>query len=260
MHTKGTNRRAFLGRCLSTLASYSVLRYAMGTGCLASEAQGLMGTWLRDMTDLCYDLNAKTISPELWQDRMAILYRDIDPSDLMAFIDFEQLIQRLQWPEAGAAIAKVPLPVVEGLKEPRGFGHKIFALKKGRAIVPHAHNNTVSAHFVLQGAFHVRTYNRRFDLEQGDGYLVLEPSRDTVFGPGELLTMSDTRDNVHWLEATTAQAVTFDVPISGISTNHHYLTPANKYGMIFIEPPKPTNAGPQAARVIGLAEALARFG
>lgn len=255
------DRRSFLGQCFAMGASYSVMRMAMGTGCLATEGRDLMNTWFKDLVDLCGDLRTSRISPELWQEQMAILYRGIDPNDLMGFIDFPNLVERLSWPETGAAIAQVKFPEIEGMPAPRGFGRKIFALEKGRAVVPHAHNNMVSAHFILQGEFHVRTYNRRFDLEEGNGYLMVEPSLDTVFGPGDLLTMSDTRDNVHWLVAETETAFTFDIPMTDLFDDHTYATPANKYSMIFIDPPASSDSNdPQPAKVIDVAQALARFG
>lgn len=251
------SRRQFL-KSISLIATTSVLNSALATNTLSRFGRETLQVWLRDLTQLCGDLRRDSLTPEEWQERMSVLYQGISPKELMGFIDFDALVQRLEWPESGAAIAQVRFPRVEGLGR-MPFGRKIFALEQGRAVVPHGHNNTVSAHFILSGAFHVRTYNRRFDLEE-PGALWVEPSLDTSFGSGELLTMSDTRDNIHWLVAESPRAYTFDIPLTELPLQRNYVNQGNKYSMIFIEPPTIDGSGPLRAPIIQVGEALNRFG
>lgn len=256
--TAKTSRRQFLKTSIGLFATTSVLQSALATNTLSRQGRETLEFWLKDLYDLCADLRRDSLTPEEWQERMSLLYKGISPSELMAFIDFDSLVKRLEWPESGAAIAQVRFPTIKGM-ERLPFGRKIFALEQGRAVVPHGHNNTVSAHFVLSGTFHVRTYNRRFDLEE-PGVLWVEPSLNTSFKPGDLLTMSDSRDNVHWLVAETSRAYTFDIPVSHLPLQRKYVNEGNQYGMIFIDPPTMDAYGPLRASIIQVDEALHRFG
>jgi hypothetical protein len=100
---------------------------------------------------------------------------------------------------------------VEGL--PRKFGTKVFGMAQGRAIVPHGHQNMASMHVVLAGEFRLRHFER---VEDQPGHLVLRPSIDRASKPGDLSSISDQRDNVHWLVATKGPAYTFDLIVVGL--------------------------------------------
>jgi len=57
----------------------------------------------------------------------------------------------------------------------------------------------------------VRHYER---LRDEPGHLVLRPSIDRLSVPGDSTTISDDRDNVHWLAARSDGAFTLDVVVS----------------------------------------------
>lgn len=212
--------------------------------------------WLRPLAQLCRDLKAGTLTAEAWQDGIARLWASTDLTELLKDLDLDRLLAGLELPEGLAGVRDVPLAAPAGL--PVRFGHKVFALRRGAAVVPHAHNNMVSAHLVVQGTFHVRTFQR---LRDEDGALILEPSIDRTFRAGEVLTMSDTRDNVHWLVATSERACTFDTPVSELSPGKRYATAANRWGMIHVDPSaRPGGDGTLRAPVITFEEAIRRFG
>jgi hypothetical protein len=212
--------------------------------------------WLAPLARLCRDLKAGDLTAEAWQDGIAKLWAGTDLTDLLRDVDLDRLLTGVDLPENMAGVRDVPLPALRGL--PLRFGHKIFALRRGAAVVPHAHNNMASAHLVVQGTFHVRTFQR---LRDEDGALILTPSIDRTFRAGEALTMSDTRDNVHWLVATSERACTFDTPVSELVKGKSYKTPANEWGMIHVDPTgKPGADGTVRAPVITFEEAIRRFG
>ena len=123
-----------------------------------------------------------------------------------------------------------------GLPE-RPWFVRVFGIRKGGAIIPHVHNQMVSAHLVVDGSFHVRTHDRVHDL---DDAIVLKPTRDAVYGVGEILSMSEVRNNQHWLVALEPRSLTFDVGVVDIARARTDLTiPANEYNMIFVDVDRP---------------------
>jgi hypothetical protein len=180
-------------------------------------------------------------------------------NSILSWIDFDRLTGKLDLSGPGPVIRKVSFA---GAPPLTAMGHKIFALGRGRAIIPHAHNDMVSAHLILAGRFHVRTYHRHFAREcPGGAELYLEPGMDRHLGPGDLITMSDDRDNVHWMVAESERAYTFDVPITNLDNGRQYVTPANAYSLIFVDPHAgiPDN-GLLRTPILDLKTALARYG
>jgi hypothetical protein len=145
------------------------------------------------------------------------------------------------------------------LPQGRRVGQKFFVLGEGRAVVPHAHDNMVSAHIVVEGSFHARTFDRNHDEAS---HLHLTPSRDERIGLGSVLTMSEHRDNVHWLVAEGGRSCTFDVVVATLEPDREFAWPSNRHGMIFLDPDagETTSKGLFRVPKIGVEDALARYG
>src|SRR5206468_4696834 len=99
---------------------------------------------------------------------------------------------------------------------------------KGRSVVPHGHNNMATAFLILKGDLHGRHYDR---LEDQKEHVLIKPTIDRPFKPGECSTVSDYKDNVHWFQATSESAFIFNIhvlnvrPDSGEATGRVYLDP-----------------------------------
>ena len=257
----GLSRRDFVAQTVKSVAAFSLIQGAFRTGAFAAEIEPVMKRWLLQLHELCGDVKANRIQPLVWQAHMESLYNRISLEELLHFIDFQRLSADLHLPPDRAAIRQVRFPRMAGISERAPFGRKIFALRKGAAVVPHAHNNMVSAHLVLEGSFRVRTFQRRWDLETEPGFLMLEPAKDEIYGPGRLLTMSDEMDNIHWLVAVSSRAYTLDIPVVDLITSREYLNPANRYSMIFVDPTIGVGGqSPITAPIIGFEQAIAKFG
>ena len=244
----------------TTGALYTLLAAAFGTRAVAGPQRGAkpMQRWVRQLDATCRALRTGTIAPQTWQDEITALHRSVAMRDLLEFINFERLIEGLSYPDDRGAIRRVQLPRAPGLPSRLGFGAKLFAYKKATATPPHGHNGMVSAHLVLRGQFRVRTYHR---VSATADHLILRPSRDVYSGAGTTITMSDERDNVHWFEATSPHAYTLDIPISGLYREKSYAAPANKYGMLYVDPRGPrTKTGHIRAPIIPFERAIAEFG
>ena len=84
-------------------------------------------------------------------------------------------------------------------------------MSKGRAIIPHGHRNMVSCHRVIGGELRLRQYDRV--RTEGD-HLWIRPVRDEAAKLGSVSSITEARDNVHWLVATSPRAHTFDVIVT----------------------------------------------
>lgn len=230
------SRRAFLRQSLLTATQTWLLASGLRANAFYGDAGTAVDRWLRRMTPLHRRLREGDLDPAAWCRAMHALFDEVGLAAMVRGLDLERFIAREMPTGRLAVIQNIPLPQVPGLGPMPAFGHKVFVLKRGGAIIPHAHNDMVSAHLVVKGRFHVRTFNRHFEQETEPGYLALEPSLDRTFGPGEVITMADDQDNVHWMVAQTDLAVTFDIPVTALGSGRRYPHPGNRYSMIFVDP------------------------
>lgn len=252
------NRRAFIGSFALAAAFAAVTR----SGALASSPKSL-DRWAQALADLNRDLAARRMTIVEWQDAIAALNTGIELAELRRYLDFDRLTKAMTFPSKLAETADPHLPThinVDGIERP--WFIRFFGMKKGGAIVPHVHNNMVSSHLVVDGQFHARTFDRMVDLPdetRGDTVL-LRPARNETMGPGGVVTMSDDRENSHWLIAETDRSFTFDVGLIDIAKDRTYTLPANKYNMIFVDPTGEEDGyGLITAPVITFEEAAAKF-
>ena len=251
------DRRSFM----TQLSTWGLLCAGLRANAFDDPVSVEVVRWARGVHTRCRDLRAGRLVPTEWQDAMSELGRRIDLQSLLEGLDVSALLAGMRYPDDRAAITPVTLPEIEGVPaRGRGWSAKIFGLARGRAVVPHAHNDMVSAHLVISGRFHVRTFDRVYAREEPDR-LCLSPRIDREFGPGSLVTMSDDRDNIHWLVARSETAHTLDVPVTGLGGNRAYTNAANRYSMIFVDPTRgPRGDGTISAPTLTVEEALAKFG
>ena len=96
-----------------------------------------------------------------------------------------------------------------GLPKNPVFGRQIFAMKKGRSVVPHGHDNMATGFLVLKGDFRGRHYDR---LEDHADHYLIRPTIDRAFKPGEFSTISDHKDNIHWFTAESEDRLHLQCP------------------------------------------------
>ncbi len=246
-------RREFISAFTAAVAMTSILQ----SKALASPPRDL-ALWAQDIADLNRDLAAGKIALTVWQDRITALHAGVEFGALRRYLDFDRLTAAMQFPSklAETADPKFPSTINTGGIE-RPWFIRFFGMKKGGAVIPHVHNNMVSAHLVIDGAFHARTFDRVKDLADA---VVLKPVRDEIIKPGASLTMSDDRENSHWLIAQTDRSFTFDVGIVALSKTRTYGLPANKYSMIFVDPTGPQDSsGTITAPVRTFEQTVAKF-
>ena len=226
-------RQAFAG-----FAASAVLYTLWRSDAIAGGAPNNLDLWARSLADLNREIAAGRIDLMQWQDGMAALEAGVDLAALRGYLDFERLTAALAFPDKLAQTAEARLPArinVAGIE--RHWFIRFFGMKRGGVIIPHVHNNMVSAHLVLEGQFHARTFDRAADMPDPAGDAVmLRPKLDDTLGAGRVITMSDERDNCHWLIATADRSFTFDVGVLEISKARQYPLAADEHSMIFVDP------------------------
>src|SRR5262245_61491644 len=144
-----TRRDAF-----ATFAASAALYAVTRSGALAATPKSL-DRWAQGVADLNRDLSVGSIALVDWQDRIAKLNGAVPLAELRRYLDFDRLTKAMTFPSnlAETKDPKFPKTInVEGIERP--WFLRFFGMKKGGAIIPHVHNNMVSSHLVIEGAFH----------------------------------------------------------------------------------------------------------
>ncbi|MBI5758505.1 MAG: hypothetical protein HZA46_08315 [Planctomycetales bacterium] len=246
-------RREFTAQSLASLLTASLLETLGRCDAFAAEVRPLTIKWLADVDQLGRDVKGQKISQIAWQKKIEELYSKVDLPDLLKFIEFDKLTHDLKMVDNGARSLRIKFPEVEGLPKDFVFGHQIFALKKGRSVVPHGHNNMATAFLILKGDFQGRNYDRLQDEKE---HLILKPTVDKKFVPGGVSTISDDKDNVHWFQALSESAFIFNIHVTNIRPGNTSPT-----GRVYVDPNgEKLKDGTIRAKLLGYTEAHEMYG
>jgi hypothetical protein len=222
------SRREFAQQALGSVLTLSLLETLFQCDAFSDEVKPATIKWLADVNQLGWDLKDKKFKQVDWQKKIEELYAHADVADFLRLIDFEKLTRNIELVDNGAKSLSVKFPQVEGVPDKLAWGRQIFALKKGRSVVPHGHNNMATAFLILKGDFRGRHYDR---LEDEDEHIIIKPTIDRKFTVGECSTVSDDKDNVHWFQALDEPAFIFNIHVMGINPDNGEPT-----GRIYIDP------------------------
>src|SRR5262249_43044403 len=146
---------------------------------LARPVSAELARWLAELERTCRDLGEHAIAPAAWQARVEVLLGRVTLEELLRAVDLDRFARHQVLPDRGVAAARARFPA---LRAPVRFAAKLFGMRRGRAIVPHGHENMVSAHLLLRGELRARHYHRLADEPK---HLVLVPTVDRVLVPGD---------------------------------------------------------------------------
>jgi len=244
------SRRDFHQQTLGSLLTWSLLETLFTRDAFSKELKPLTAMWLAELNSWSLDLKGKKLQALQWQEKVEQLYATVDLHDLLKFIDFEKLSKNIKPIEHGEVSLRPTLPKVAGLPTELVFGHQVFALKQGRSVAPHGHDNMATAFLILKGEFHGRHYDR---LEDKADHMIITPTIDRDFGPGGCSTVTDIKDNVHWFKAKTDEAFIFNIHVMSVNPG--------RTGRIYIDPDGEKLAGGKIkARKIDHIEANKLYG
>jgi hypothetical protein len=224
----GMTRRQFGQRTLDSLLTFTLLETLIGGNLLADEVKPVAAKWLADIDQLGRDIKGEKVEQVVWHAKVEELLAKVDLNDLLAFINFDNLTKDLKFRELGARSLNPKFPQVEGLPTDLVFGRQIFALQQDRSVEPHGHNNMATAFIVIKGEFHGRHYDR---LESDKEYMILRPTIDRTFKPGDYSTVSDHKDNVHWFKSLSETAFIFNFHVMDVNPQ-----PKEPTGRVYVDP------------------------
>lgn len=222
------SRREFARYSLGSLLTYSLLETLYHNDAFGAAVKPETEKWLLDVHRLGQDLKVQKLKQTQWQEQVEALFGKVDLPDLLRAIDFDRLAKGLELPERGARQLGFKFPKVEGLPTNLVFGKQIFAMKKGRSVVPHGHNNMATAFLILKGNFHGRHYDRVHDEPE---HMLIKPTIDRSFAAGEHSSISDDKDNVHWFLAKDEPAFIFNIHVMNIRPKKGEPT-----GRVYVDP------------------------
>jgi len=210
--------------------------------------------WIADLDALGREVKGQSLGQVEWMAKVEELLGRVDVDDFLRLIDFDAILKKGEaYGGKGAKSLAVEFPERDGIPDRTVFGRQIFAVKKGRSVVPHGHDNMATAFLVIKGEFRGRLYER---LEDGPKHLILRPSIDRAFARGSTSSISDKKDNVHWFEATTDSAYIFNIHVTGVTPQHPRPT-----GRVYVDPAgEALEGGRIRARIINHAEADRLYG
>jgi hypothetical protein len=85
--------------------------------------------------------------------------------------------------------------------------------------------------------------------------MIVKPTIDRKFTPGEYSTVSDHKDNVHWFKATSDTGFIFNIHVLGVDPN------VKNSGRVYIDPlGEKLSDGRIKADKIKAKDAIAKFG
>jgi len=205
-----TTRREFTGQLLGSFVAAGLIETLFHNNLFADSVKPIVGPWLTDLTNLTRELRGEKMKDTEFQAKMEELYRKVNLPELVKAVPLDKLAASNKLPNNGAANWGIDFTKIEGAPANPSFGKQIFGLKKGRSIVPHGHANMCTGFIVLRGDFEGKHYDR--DETQKDHYLI-KPTIDRTFKPGELSTISDHKDNVHWFKCVSETGFIFNVHV-----------------------------------------------
>ncbi|HIG82624.1 MAG TPA: hypothetical protein EYG31_05020 [Porticoccaceae bacterium] len=224
-------RRNFTKNSVKTILSISLLEHLCATDLLAAKDKYTAKKWLHSVHEIGLSVKETKISQIQWQKQIEELFQNkIELNELLKLINFDQIEKSAKFVDNGARSIRPNLPKSNGYPERLVFGSQVFALKKGRSVVPHGHNNMATAFIVLKGNFHGRHYDRISDEKD---HMIIKPTIDDKFGPGQTSSISDEKDNVHWFKAENEPAFIFNIHVLGLPNKKGA---PKRTGRLYIDP------------------------
>jgi hypothetical protein len=223
-----STRREFARDALRSLTTLVLIEGLWSRRLLGADVSPIVDEWFKELNAISRDVHEHKKKDVEFQQSLERLYGRVELSALLKTLDFERLSGGVSFPARGAKSLPVEFSNVKGLPSSTAFGRQIFAMSKGRSVVPHGHDNMATGFLVLKGDFRGRHYDR---VEDHADHYVIRPTIDRSFRPGEFSTISDHKDNVHWFTAESESGFIFNVHV--LETN-----PENtkKPGRVYVDP------------------------
>jgi hypothetical protein len=223
-----STRREFSRAALQSLTAAALIEGLAAHRLFGRDTQPIVDAWFGELHAISQDVSDHKIKDTEFQKSLERLYSRVDLQALLKTLDFDRMAGGIRYPALGARSLPVDFTHVSGLPTNLVFGRQIFAMARGRSVIPHGHDNMATGFLVLNGALRGRHWDRVED--HADHYLI-RPTIDRTFKVGEYSTVSDHRDNVHWFTAESDHAFIFNIHVTHTDAGN----PKNP-GRVYIDP------------------------
>ncbi len=223
-----TTRRVFTRQALQSLTALALIEGLTAHRLLGADVEPIVAEWIKTLNAISRDVRDQTIKDIAFQKALEDLYRRVDLNALLKTLDFERMARGVNYPAKGARSLPVDFQNVSGLPTDLVFGRQIFAMSRGRSVIPHGHDNMATGFLVLKGNFRGRHWDR---VEDQDDHYIVRPTIDRAFAPGEFSTISDHKDNVHWFTAESDHGFLFNVHVLGTNPENPH-----RAGRVYVDP------------------------
>lgn len=222
------SRREFTRNALRSLTALALIEGLSSHRLFGMDVRPVVDAWFGELHAISKDVADHRLKDVEFQKSLESLYSRVDLPALLKTLDFERMAAGVNYPAVGAKSLPVDFTNVAGLPTELVFGRQIFAMKKGRSVVPHGHDNMATGFLVLNGKLRGRHYDR---VEDHKDHYLIRPTIDRSFAPGEFSTISDHKDNVHWFTAESDNAFIFNIHVNNTDPGN-----PNKPGRIYVDP------------------------
>ena len=205
------SRREFHANLLGSAIAFGLVEFLWTRDLFAADVKPTIDKWFLELATMTNDLRDRKLTDLEFQTKMEELYKKVDLAALCGAIKLDE-VEKKKLPDNGAGNYGFDLSKVAGLPANLRFGKQIFGCKKGRSIVPHGHLNMCTGFIVLKGTWHGQHFDR---METHTDNYIIKQTIDRKFGPGELSTISDHKDNVHWFKSESNVAYIFNIHVIG---------------------------------------------
>lgn len=206
------SRREFSAAALRGLTALALIDGLWARESLGDDVEPIVRGWVNELNTISKDLLDQKAKDVEYQRSLESLYRRVDLPSLLRSLDFDKLAADVNYPAHGAKSLPVDFKKADGIPTDLVFGRQIFAMKRGRSVVPHGHDNMATGFLVLKGTCRGRHWDR---VEDHKDHYIVRPTIDRTFAPGETSTISDHKDNIHWFTAESETAFLFNIHVIG---------------------------------------------
>lgn len=203
-------RRNFLKDTLNLLLTTSLLKSLGEAEVFANPIKPIVNQWLLDVEATSHDLKGDQLSQIAWQQKIEALFSKVNLSELLKLIDFDRLTKTIAYKKDGVSLRPVKFPPIEGLPNTQSFVKLFFAVDKNHAIVPHGHHNMATMHMIIKGEMQGWHYERVRDEKN---FIIIKPSDYRICKLGDVSTISDEKENIHWFKAGNEPAFAFNIGV-----------------------------------------------
>lgn len=221
------SRRDFTRNMLGTMFSFSLVSSLCEAQSLTGSVKPIAHQWVFEMEQISKDLRTGKIAPTDWQEQIESLFGQVDLPDLLKAIDYNRLAKSTKLFDDHETAEDVSFSKIKKLPDELSFAPYFYAMKKGVSIVPHGHQNMTTMHMMLKGEAHSWHYDRLADEPE---HLIIKLTKDKILTSGDVSTISDQRDNIHWFKAQTEPVFMFNIGVYGLDSK------INTTGRDYIDP------------------------